>query len=446
MKLSAFQKAVYYLSFVAIVLSTIASIVMLPFKNISTALSYGFLTADFAIIILIKVYFIISEKQISGYRLYNLFRENNLHKHHNYLYTVTEEINIFCILVSTILTLSALFFVIIYGHLCECIGALLFSYLIIFRCKFYLYHRVVGKTNDSVGNTSNSRVVRGFAKMYFCEYKATAFKRRDSFYKQCIRYRFDRKDKKQHECIKRALWFDARIKWHHEVKKAVLSLLVLILIAAVIFHPKINERIGFYLDYFSLVYFSPDQWKSFVLFLMNLIFCFSTISILLGYQSTCKYIVRALDSVKNNYRKRCFDMFNEIQTHKLPRKLPVTKQKYYTNRKMPKSHFKKILSLGFTSYCIDYALIAKPFDISDLRYQPILRFQMRISVRSFLMFMTVLSFSLFFLMSERIDALPFFIILGSVWTVFGLLCFWLLPVIRKNIVIHYCKKLERHEI
>ena len=58
MKLSAFQKAVYYLSFVAIVLSTIASIVMLPFENISTALSYGFLTADFAIIILIKFYYI----------------------------------------------------------------------------------------------------------------------------------------------------------------------------------------------------------------------------------------------------------------------------------------------------------------------------------------------------------------------------------------------------
>ena len=446
MKLSAFQKVVYCLSFFSLLLSALTSTAMLPFQNLRSVLSYVFLIADFAIIILIKVFFITTEKRISGHRLYYLFRENNLFKHQNYLYTVTEEINIFCVFVSMLLTLSAFFFVVIYGHLSECIGALLLSYLIIFRCKYYLYHRVIGKTYDSVGNVSNSRVVRGFAKLFLGEYKATDFRRRDSVYNQCLRYHFDRKEKKQHECIKRILWFDVRIKWHHEVKKAVLSLLILILITAVIFHPKIDERIAFYLDYFSVSYFTVSQCQSFLLFLMNLIFCFSIISILLGYQSICQYIVRVLNSVKNNYRKRCFDMFNEIQIHRLSRTLPITYSKNSLYRKITKAHFKKIFSLGLTSYCIDYALVAKPFDVSDLRYHPLFRFQMRIPVRSFLMFMAVLSFSLFLLMSERIEVIPLFIILGSVWIVFALLCFWLLPVIRKKLVKHYCKKLEQHEI
>lgn len=56
MKLSAFQKVVYCLSFFAIVLSALTSTAMLPFQNLRSVLSYVFLIADFAIIILIKVF------------------------------------------------------------------------------------------------------------------------------------------------------------------------------------------------------------------------------------------------------------------------------------------------------------------------------------------------------------------------------------------------------
>ena len=446
MRLSFFQKIVYYLAFAAVVLSTLSSVFVFSLSNVSVILTYGLLAADIAGIVLVKAFFILTEKKTAQKRMYLLFRENNLYFHHNYLYTVTEEINIFCELVSMLLLIAVLFFVVIYGHLCECIGALLLGYLIIFRCKYYLYQRVIGKLNDSVGNASHTNVVRGFAKMFFGEYKATGFKRNDVFYRQCIRYRFDRKDKNQHECIKRILWFDAKNKWQHEVKKTVLSLILLILMVSIVFHPRIDERIDFYLKYFSITVFQQFPWKSLMLFIMNLVFCFTIVSVLLGYRTTCQYITRVLDSVKNNYRKRCYDLLNELQIRKVHRKPSMAKQKSSFHQKSGKTYFKKLLSLGLTAYCTDHAMIAGPYDVSSLRYHPVLRFQLRITLKSFLAFMTVLSFSLFFMFSERVDAVPLFIILGSVWVAFALLCFWLLPLIRKQIIIHSCRKLEQKRI
>ena len=417
-------KVICILCFVTIMLSLLSVVFFFYGEIDSELLARIVVLIELMVVILHKVYTLISEKRVLGDRLSAKLRKQSFIKHNNVFFSITTEIDRIFFVGCLLLGITFVSLSLISGYLIKLLAVYILTLVVLFLSKTILFYKSVGKILDYESQGGNSSFIRGYAKLFLLEYHTTGFRRNHSIYKNHVYRAYRECNIKQDACIKSILYFEVKYQIKHERAKWMMVLGCMVINAIVLFYNKTDWYISDTVSYYHLSFLSGIPVKIIVVSILNTLMCLISTGTLLRYHYTCNYVKKILSNLTNDNAEERFEAYKRIDKKK--------------------SDYKKIRGLGLLTVCVDRGYESNNFFDKDLLYLPLLRHHLRMPIKDFVIYLIAIVSSLLMLFINRLGIFGIIILTGCTLCGLSVLYFLVIPITKKAVIKYYCKKLNEN--
>ena len=419
------QRVIYFLCFMAILLSMSAIIVNIYKLPYLECILYCVVFLDCLIIILHKAYTRLTELSILGVSVDKALRGSSFIEHDNYFVAVSDEVRRFCRILCVIVAVSIIGYGFAFGALSRFVAFTILLVIVILKLKNAIYYFAAGKIFDRTPGKRKYIVFRGYAKLFLNEYLMTGFRRKNPLYKNNLYYCYDHNDEKQDLSVKSVLFFEGKYQIKHESNKLIAIIIFAIMVFLLVFYPPTEAFFKNALEYLQLYPLSHFPWKLLSVFLLNTLLCLVSATTLLHYKYTCSYIKQIVERLNSGSS--------------------WTRMKLYWSINSNKSDYRRIRSMGLMTVCADRGYTGLPNDSKEIINRPLFRHLIYTPIKEYLLYLGALILSLALFFSTIFNVVTMMMIIVGALLYSLIIHYIVAPLIKIIIMKSWCAKILKNQ-